>query len=627
MMPRDLSTSRNPELKIAWGILIAGTLLRVLAGIFLSLSNDELSAMTRTLYGSFGELIQKGVYTDFHPAGVQVFLYYWTRLFGNSAFVFRLPFIVAGSASVWMIWLIGKQWFDKRTALFASAAFAFLQFPVLYSVFARPYSPGVFLGLCMAWFWTELVINRNFTIRNLAGFTITMALLLHIHYFSFALAGVAGITGVFLVDRRNRLKFITCGLIALALFIPELDIFREQLRSGDIGGWLGKPGIDFFWMFLLHVFNNIFWFTLLIFFLFIVSLLQLFQNKSRRNIFMVSFLFALTGGFLAWLYSIWVHPVVQYSTFFFGLPFLFLLLFSWSGWLNIRQPAFEILLSCFIAISLYSTIVSKQLFGKPQFGVFREVVNDLDAWYGAYGAFPCVINVINPDYIRYYFDQYHFHPEVYEWNVNSYRQVAGLNDRLKNCRDSLFCFAWSGSDHPWEIIHVVRNYYPVLLAKKAYFNSASYLFGATGKSIFPDTLWQQTVPTASISGPDAGIAVLDTGTDYSPGISKLISEIPGSGYRIVTVSTRFRSSVPKMTSSIVLSFDAEGQSSWFSSVHLEEFRINPDGWNEAVLSRNIPEEFVNTGKVNCYIYNVDGDRLEYDGIHVIVYNWDDPYNQ
>ena len=43
-----------------------------------SLSNDELSAIVRLRANSIIELIQFGVVkTDPHPAGVQIFLYFW----------------------------------------------------------------------------------------------------------------------------------------------------------------------------------------------------------------------------------------------------------------------------------------------------------------------------------------------------------------------------------------------------------------------------------------------------------------------------------------------------------------------------------------------------------------------
>ena len=58
----------------------------------LSLSNDELSAITRSRYDTFSEMITKGVYIDYHPAGIQTYIFYWMKLFGDDAFLFPIKF-------------------------------------------------------------------------------------------------------------------------------------------------------------------------------------------------------------------------------------------------------------------------------------------------------------------------------------------------------------------------------------------------------------------------------------------------------------------------------------------------------------------------------------------------------
>ncbi|HRZ76743.1 MAG TPA: hypothetical protein P5248_05210, partial [Bacteroidales bacterium] len=66
-----------------WTILGVAAVLR-LWGLGYSFSNDELSALLRLQTTSFVTLIQQGVVPDFHPAGVQVFLWIWVRLGGMS---------------------------------------------------------------------------------------------------------------------------------------------------------------------------------------------------------------------------------------------------------------------------------------------------------------------------------------------------------------------------------------------------------------------------------------------------------------------------------------------------------------------------------------------------------------
>src|SRR4051812_42271486 len=133
---------KNQEQVVLVIILIAAAVLRFTGLGDTSLSNDELSSIVRAQYNSFHDLYNEGIITDVHPAGLQVFLYYWIKIAGNSPFAVRLPFAVCGVLSVLFIYLIAKRWFNSLSALSATAALSALQFPLLYSQVARMYSMG-----------------------------------------------------------------------------------------------------------------------------------------------------------------------------------------------------------------------------------------------------------------------------------------------------------------------------------------------------------------------------------------------------------------------------------------------------------------------------------------------------
>ena len=75
-------------------IILVSAILRLINLGSMSLSNDELSSLVRVRYDSFSEMISKGVYIDFHPAGLQSFLFYWVKLVGEETFMVRFPFVV-----------------------------------------------------------------------------------------------------------------------------------------------------------------------------------------------------------------------------------------------------------------------------------------------------------------------------------------------------------------------------------------------------------------------------------------------------------------------------------------------------------------------------------------------------
>ena len=127
-----------------------------------SLSNDELSALSRLQYNSLSDVISIGVQKlDFHPAGIQIFLFYWIKIAQSSEFLIRLPFALSGGISVWLIYSIGKHWFSKQTGILAAILLCFLEFPLLYSQLARPYSFGLFFTLLGSYLWTQIVFQKN----------------------------------------------------------------------------------------------------------------------------------------------------------------------------------------------------------------------------------------------------------------------------------------------------------------------------------------------------------------------------------------------------------------------------------------------------------------------------------
>ena len=62
-----------------WGILVVAFLLRFFDLFNIPFTHDEFSTLFRTNFSSFSELIEKGVKIDAHPAGLQVFIYYYKR--------------------------------------------------------------------------------------------------------------------------------------------------------------------------------------------------------------------------------------------------------------------------------------------------------------------------------------------------------------------------------------------------------------------------------------------------------------------------------------------------------------------------------------------------------------------
>lgn len=329
---RKIHNASNKRLDyILLGVILAmAAVLRLWKLGQVPFMHDEFSALLRTRFDTFHDFIQQGVLPDSHPIGVQAFLWLWVRIFGWSEFWVKLPFALMGIGSLYFIYLIGQQWFNRKVGLFSAAFFAVSQFTVFYSQLARPYSMGLFFVLLMAYFWFKVVFGtKTPTIKTHIGFALSAWACSLIQYFSIAQAGLIFLTGLLFLPKERRKAYWISGLGAIILFAPTLPIFYQQLFvSGSIGGWLSAPKATSLTDFLQYTMN---YSTLFMFTVGIVILLPLIIGKrDKRNNPLrwagVAWFVIIFG--LAFVYSMLREPIIQHSTLIFSYPFLIIVAFS-----------------------------------------------------------------------------------------------------------------------------------------------------------------------------------------------------------------------------------------------------------------------------------------------------------
>jgi len=291
--------------------------------------HDEFSALLRTRFDNFHDFILQGVMPDSHPIGVQLFLWGWVQLFGWSEFWVKLPFALMGIGSVYLIYLIGRQWFNRKVGLFSAAFFAVSQFTVFYSQLARPYAAGLFFVLLTAWFWHKVVFGTKTTTKDYVGFALSAWACSLMQYFSIAQAGLIFLTGLFFLPKERRKAYWLSGIAAVLLFAPTLPIFYQQLFvSGSIGGWLSAPKATFFTDFLQYTMN---YSQLFMFATGIIILLPLIlgkRNKQRQPLRWAGIAWFIIIFAIAFVYSLKREPILQHSTLIFSYPFVIIVAFS-----------------------------------------------------------------------------------------------------------------------------------------------------------------------------------------------------------------------------------------------------------------------------------------------------------
>lgn len=336
------------------GILLLALILRCYDLFSIPYTHDELSGLLRTRFDSFRELIVKGVKVDGHPAFVQVFLYYWTGLFGTSEWIVKLPFIFSGVGGVYFAYKIGKRWSNVTVGLIVAAILATSQYPLMYSQIARPYTSGFFFTLWFAYHWGEIVFFKNYARKHLIWFPIAAALCAYNHHFSMLTAGLIGLFGIIYTFRDFLWKYLVLCLAAVILYSPHFTILAAQLKMGGLSGWLGKPEPSF----LSHYIYYIFQFSILLVILYIGIIVwtRISGKPAKRNSKAILFsgILFFSVYFTGYFYSIFVAPVLQTSVLIFAYPFLLVFLFGWAKeqekTTNLILVAVIALVNCYVLI-------------------------------------------------------------------------------------------------------------------------------------------------------------------------------------------------------------------------------------------------------------------------------------
>lgn len=403
-----MDTSKRSYYPILVLILLTGFFLRFWNYWNIPFMFDELSAMSRTTYDSFSDLIRFGVVErDSHPAGIQAFLYYWVKLFGDSEPIVKLPFLLAGLASIWLSFKVGELWFGKTTGILTAAFVSSLQLFVMYSQIARPYVSGLFFTLAMVFFWSKYFFVRP-RIKYLLGFVLFASLAAYNHYFSLLFAATVGISGLFFVNRKTVLPYIFSGIAIVVLYLPHLEIIFSQAEKGSIGGWLGEPGPYFLLHFIYWLFHKSIVVPGLVLAIIIIGVITRNEKHktsdlTKRKIILL--LWLLPAPLFGYIYSYTVEPILQFSLLIFTTPYFLMLIFSFVGEMEIKKMSIAIVI--ILAVNSLTLIFTRdyyKVFYKQPFKNVVEQALHLEE------QFPNNVFILN-HYIPYFTEYYLKHSQ------------------------------------------------------------------------------------------------------------------------------------------------------------------------------------------------------------------------
>lgn len=500
-------------------LLILASILRFYNVFDLQYTFDELSALNRLDYNSFSDLIKKGVMPDAHPALVQVFLYYYTSVFGTTEWLIKLPFIVMGIGSVYITYNIGKRWFSETAGLFTATLLTCSQYFIFYSVTARPYISGLFLSLLVLKYWLEIAFSDTAKTKHYLLFALFAALAALNHHFSMMFAGLCGILGLFFIPGSSVKKYLAGCAGAVILYSPHFSILFNQLKTGGIGvssgGWLNPPENDFIVNFIYYLFHYSYVFILsFIAVILYASITTKKNNNSQQKKIRIALMLLFALSFLiGFFYSQKVNPVIQFSTLIFATPCLLLFLASFSGELTLKSKCISI---CLLLIVGISTLVFKRkyyelIFNQP-FDTYIQTADKIIKEKGNTNVY-CLFKG-EPGFLSYYKNKYHSTAryEVIENEVKSLYDYKSIYDTL-NAKYLIL-----GDFNPAQLLQA-SHYFPFVYKKIIGYSYEIYVLSKVpsernleGEKFNPISTSFVTIPKEF--NLDTNLIISDTGKPY-----------------------------------------------------------------------------------------------------------------
>jgi uncharacterized membrane protein len=215
--------------------------------------------------------------------------HFWIKLFGTEEFATRSLSAILGVASIPLIYLLGKELFDRKVGLIAAFLMAISQFQIYYSQDFRYYS--VFVLMTLFSFLFFILALRVRSVTYFVCYVISSILMFYTHTFGVFIIVAQAI--YFILKSRNygqlvALWFLSQVLILLAL-LPRIINYLFKVNTGNIGPrWLPDPP---YWTPLITLQNYVgagldypSWQTLTIgflFFFFGILLFALWKGKDR----------------------------------------------------------------------------------------------------------------------------------------------------------------------------------------------------------------------------------------------------------------------------------------------------------------------------------------------------------
>lgn len=581
--------------------------------------HDELSALGRVQYNSVQDVITYGVeINDTHPPGVQVFLYYWTSLFGTGEMIVKLPFLICGLLTVILVYKISKNWFTTSVGLIASSFVAVMQYMIIYSQLARPYSTGVFFCLLMVYCWSKFLFESPHQKKWLVGYILSAVCCAYDHHFALLFAFIVGLSGIPFLTKNNWKSYILSGILICIAYLPNIPILLFQMSKGGLGGeggWLAAPDSGWLYGYLKYIFHFSFWMYALAFILIVLSVFWYNKEISKTNKFRVLCItWFFSFFFIQYFYSIHVSAIIQFSTLIFAFPFLLIFLFSLFSELSVKKNA--LLVICILVIGTVSLANERKHFRLFYHQPYQQqIVTTQESLNRIKNPKDVTIELIVPPYLKGILTKHYLEKQKVRFDETHYGPIS------QHPTPKIFrAFVFSRSTHyfiagnlPDEYVQIIKEKYPYLISKEEGFTYATYCFAREkpAREYPEEVLFSQELELKKNT--------MDSTEEFGQGFSFKFKDQVFSRHTLVTVSASLLTADTLSNPILVASIEENGQSIAWGGAEYFKFNTNKQLPNKLILCYPLTGfDFKKhpDAEIKIYVWNKDKRPLHVDHMNI-----------
>lgn len=176
---------------------------------------------------NFPQMMER-VIANSQPPLYYLLMHFWIKYFNFSDYFLDIPSVIFGVITIYVVYLLAKEIFTEKTALFSALFFSLSPVAVFFCKEARPYSLLILFTTLSALYFLKF-INEGNNKKNWFLYVIFTTLAFYSHYvFGYFL--VPQYIFIIIYKRKHFFRFLLLQIGFFILLLPWLPSFIKQLN-------------------------------------------------------------------------------------------------------------------------------------------------------------------------------------------------------------------------------------------------------------------------------------------------------------------------------------------------------------------------------------------------------------